>query len=123
MTDPDVNRPTVRTDDANGSATRTVSDLLTTRRTFFGLTGALMVSTGVGSASETAVEGYGVGGFGEGGFGIGGERAVDFYADEDGIVRSGGVTDAIADWQSGVITTSLLLEVIDAWNSGDVVGE
>ena len=121
MTDPDDDRSAARANEANGSATLTVSDLLTTRRTFFGLTGALVGTAGIGSATETAVGGYGTGGFGEGGFGIGGERSVDFYADDDGIVRSDGVTDAIADWESGVITTSLLLEVINAWNSGDPV--
>ena len=121
MTDRDGDRPSREEHDRGVATTPSVSDLLTTRRTFFGLTGALVGTAGVGSANETAVGGYGVGGFGEGGFGIGEERSVDFYADDDGIVRSGGVTDAIADWESGVITTSLLLEVINAWNSGDPV--
>lgn len=119
---PSVDRSTPRKDDENGSATLTVSDLLTTRRTFFGLTGALVGTAGIGSANDTAVGGYGTDGFGEGGFGIGGERSVDFYADDDGIVRSGGVTNAIADWEGGAITTSLLLEVINAWQSGEIVG-
>ena len=98
----------------------------TSRRAFIGSLGAL--TTGVGSVSgtasagETGTSGYGVGGYGEGGYGVGGYRSVEYYADDDGIVRTHGVDDATTDWERGVIDTSLLLEVISAWRSGEVVG-
>lgn len=114
--------PTETDDETARSASAAVYDLFTTRRAFFGLVGAVAVGTGVGSASEPGSEGYGMGGFGDGGFGIGGYRTVAYYADDDGVVRSDGVSSAIADWERGVIDRSLLLEVIRAWRSGAVVG-
>lgn len=43
------------------------------------------------------------------------------YADEDGIIRTDGVQSAVADWRANAIATSLLLEVIDAWRTGEAV--
>ena len=43
------------------------------------------------------------------------------YTDDDGVVRTDGLRDAIDDWRSGEIGTDLLRDVIDAWRSGDVV--
>lgn len=43
------------------------------------------------------------------------------YANEDGIIDTPGLLDAIADWRSDVIETTLLLDVIDAWRSGEPV--
>lgn len=43
------------------------------------------------------------------------------YADDDGVVRTGGLREAIGDWRGGDIETTLLREVIDAWRSRDPV--
>ena len=104
------------------SRPNTVSELPTTRRTFFGLVGVATVGAGVASASESDGAGFGVGGYGEGGFGIGGYRTVEYYAGDDGIVDDDGVASATEDWKHGLIDTSLLLDVINAWVSGDVGG-
>jgi spore coat protein A len=45
------------------------------------------------------------------------------YANEDGVIGSDGLTDAIADWRTSDLETEDLLEVIDYWRSGDEVGE
>ena len=45
------------------------------------------------------------------------------YANEDGVIDSDGLTDAIADWRTSELETEDLLEVIDYWRSGDEVGE
>ena len=39
------------------------------------------------------------------------------YADENGIVTTFGLFDAIEDWREDLIETQLLLDVIDAWRS------
>lgn len=128
MTDFDRDGPSVERGGSRESATAETRQLPTSRRTFVGLVGAVATSVGIGSVSgtatadETGTSGYGVGGYGEGGYGVGGYRTVEYYADDDGIVRSHGVDDATEDWERGVIDTSLLLEVIDAWRSGEVVG-
>lgn len=49
------------------------------------------------------------------------ESSVEEYADDDGVVQTTGLLDAIADWQAGEIETLLLLDVIDAWQSGEQV--
>ncbi|MFP8956049.1 phage tail protein [Natrialbaceae archaeon A-CW3] len=49
------------------------------------------------------------------------ERTLAYYADDDGIVRTDGTTEAFDDWEHGVIETALLLDVINAWHSGEVV--
>lgn len=46
---------------------------------------------------------------------------VDAYANDDGIVETDGLLDAIDDWQTGGIGTGLLLDVIEAWQSGESV--
>ena len=100
----------------------------TSRRAFVGILGAVTTSISVGSVSGTAsadeagTSGFGVGGYGEGGFGVGGHRTIEYYAGDDGVVRASGLTDAITDWKRGVIDMSLLLDVIRAWRSGEVVG-
>ena len=49
------------------------------------------------------------------------EPSVSDYADEDGIVQTSGLLDAIGDWRDGKIDTSLLLDVIGAWRQGTPV--
>ena len=116
------------TSEREGSAVGGTRQFPTSRRSFVGIIGALTASVGLGSVSGTATagevgtSGYGVGGYGEGGFGVGGYRTVEYYADDDGVVRSHGVDEATADWKRSVIDTSLLLEVISAWRSGEAVG-
>jgi len=65
--------------------------------------------------------GYGEGGFGEGGYGGGVTDPVCAYTDEDGVVDTNGLLDAIDDWRSDDIDTGLLLDVIDGWRSDDPV--
>jgi len=43
------------------------------------------------------------------------------YANEDGVVTTDGLRDAIGDWRTGEIGTELLREVIDGWRSGEPV--
>lgn len=47
--------------------------------------------------------------------------SVSDYANDDGVVVTKGLLDAIDDWRNGVIELNLLLAVIDAWRSGDPV--
>lgn len=49
------------------------------------------------------------------------DPSVEQYADADGIVRSDGVIEAFLDWQAGEIDSVLLIEVFQAWQSGDPV--
>jgi len=49
------------------------------------------------------------------------ERDLEYYADDDGVVRSEGRTEAFADWREGTIDTDLLLDVINAWYDGEPV--
>lgn len=44
------------------------------------------------------------------------------YANADGVVEIGGVFEAIDDWRNGTVDAELLLNVVDAWRSGDPVG-
>lgn len=53
--------------------------------------------------------------------GDGDERSLADYANEDGIVETGGLLDAISEWQDGTIETIFLLEVIGAWQTGEPV--
>ena len=122
MTDLNDNRPTTEERRVSDVLPNLVSGPFTTRRAFLALAGVLAFDTGAGSASAADTTGYGVGDFGEGGFGIGGYRTVEYYADNDGVVRSDGISEAINDWENGVIDMSLLLDVIGAWRSGEVVG-
>lgn len=46
---------------------------------------------------------------------------VGAYADEDGIVGTDGLRDAIEEWREGDIETDLLRDVIEAWRSGEEV--
>ncbi len=43
------------------------------------------------------------------------------YTDEDGVVRTEGLREAISDWRAGEIDTDLLREAIGAWRSGEPV--
>jgi serine protease AprX len=45
----------------------------------------------------------------------------DYANNTTGVVEIGGVFGAIADWRNGIVDTMLLLNVIDAWRSGDPV--
>lgn len=45
-------------------------------------------------------------------------RSVADYTDENGIVRTAGLSRAVADWQDSLIDTDLLIAVLDAWRSG-----
>jgi len=49
------------------------------------------------------------------------QRSVLTYANDEDVVDTPGLRDAIDDWQTGVIDTALLRDVIDAWQSGDPV--
>lgn len=49
------------------------------------------------------------------------DPSVADYTDDDGIVDTNGLRDAIDDWRSEEIDTDLLRDVIDAWRSGDPV--
>lgn len=43
------------------------------------------------------------------------------YTNEEGIVETDGLRDAVSDWQGGDIDTDLLREVVDAWQSGEQI--
>ena len=49
------------------------------------------------------------------------EPGLATYANENGVVDTGGLLDAIGDWRGNDIDTSLLLDVINAWRSGESV--
>lgn len=49
------------------------------------------------------------------------EPSVDNYADQDGVVRIGGVLDATGDYGDGVIGIDVTLQVINAYSSGEPV--
>lgn len=49
------------------------------------------------------------------------DRDVSVYADVDGVIQTDGLIEAFADWQAAEIDAELLLEVFDAWQSGDEV--
>lgn len=51
-----------------------------------------------------------------------GESGVIDYTNEEKIVDTDGLRDAIDDWRSKEIETDLLREVINAWRSGEQVG-
>jgi len=57
---------------------------------------------------------------------VGGESPADDtsladYANDDDIVDTAGLREAIGDWRAGDIDTALLRAVIDAWRSGEPV--
>jgi hypothetical protein len=49
------------------------------------------------------------------------EPTVGDYTNESGVVDQLGLIEAIADWRVDIVDTLLLLDVIDAWRSGDPV--
>ncbi len=46
---------------------------------------------------------------------------VGGYTDDEGVVQTAGLRQAIGDWRAGTIDTSLLRDVIQAWRSGNPV--
>jgi surface glycoprotein (TIGR04207 family) len=50
-----------------------------------------------------------------------GKPVITEYANEENIIDTGGLLQAIADWRSGEVDTSILLEVINNWRSRDPV--
>ena len=50
------------------------------------------------------------------------EPSVADYTNEDDIVDTDGLRDAVSEWRSGEIDTDLLREVVSYWRSGEVVG-
>ncbi|MFC6720691.1 hypothetical protein [Halobacteriaceae bacterium SHR40] len=49
------------------------------------------------------------------------EPDVGEYTDQDGVIDTDGLRNAVADWQAGDIDTDLLREVVTAWQSGDPI--
>ncbi|WP_255191374.1 GLUG motif-containing protein [Natronobeatus ordinarius] len=49
------------------------------------------------------------------------ESPLEPYTNEDGVVETDGLRDAIDNWRGSEIDTDLLRDVIDAWRSGDPV--
>lgn len=43
------------------------------------------------------------------------------YVDDDGVVRTTGLVEAIDDWRAGEAGTDLLIDVIDAWRSDEPI--
>ena len=41
------------------------------------------------------------------------------YSDDEGLITSVGLRDAIEDWRTGRIDTDLLREIVDYWRSGN----
>ena len=74
------------------------------------LFGALLVGA-VGSASAGTDQGVVTSDSG----------SIADYTDDDGVVDTSGLRDAIDDWRSGDADTDLLRDVIDAWRSGEPV--
>jgi len=50
-----------------------------------------------------------------------GELTVRSYANQDGIVDTDGLRDAVDDWRVDKIDTDLLQDVVDAWETGESV--
>jgi len=51
-----------------------------------------------------------------------GAEGLARYANEEGLLDTDGLRDAIGDWREGEIDTDLLRDAIGAWRSGDRVG-
>lgn len=49
------------------------------------------------------------------------DLSLSDYASEDGTIHTEDLRDAVGDWQAGIIDADLLIEVIDAWQSGATV--
>ncbi|MEF8813106.1 MAG: hypothetical protein V5A55_04730 [Halovenus sp.] len=101
------------------------------RRTFVTLAAVASVGRADASTGETVAPdapvapenaGYGAGGYGAGPYGdpTEGPRLAD-YANDEGVVDTPGLREAIDDWRTGDIDTDLLRDVIDAWRTGDPV--
>jgi hypothetical protein len=50
-----------------------------------------------------------------------GSQAVADYANEQGVVDTSGLLQAIADWRSGGVAVNILVDAIDAWRSNEPV--
>lgn len=46
------------------------------------------------------------------------ELEVSDYADENGVVQTSGLRDAVSDWQAELIDSDLLVDIIQAWQTG-----
>ncbi|MEF8812556.1 MAG: PPC domain-containing protein [Halovenus sp.] len=53
---------------------------------------------------------------------VSGAQGLARYANEEGVVDTEGLRDAIDDWRSDEIDTGLLRDAIGAWRTGDRVG-
>lgn len=104
----------------------------TTRRSFVGGLGGLVVGTAAvddvaaNDADDAGSLGYGAGGYGGPAYGgeensATGEPSLSDYTDEEGVVQTDGLIDAIADWRADDLDSTELLDVIAAWRQGDTV--
>jgi len=100
------------------------------RRTFVALAAVASVGQVEASAGETATPddtvapdnvGYGAGGYGEGPYGDPTDSPLAEYANDDGIVDTDGLREAIDDWRADEIDTDLLRAAIDAWRTEEPV--
>lgn len=104
----------------------------TTRRSFVGGLGGLVVGTAAvddvaaNDADDAGSLGYGAGGYGGPTYGgdendATGEPSLSDYTDEEGVVQTDGLIDAIADWRAADLDSTELLDVITAWRQGDAL--
>jgi hypothetical protein len=49
------------------------------------------------------------------------QRRINDYANQEGIVNTAGLIQAIGDWRNGDVDTGVLLDVINAWRSNEPV--
>jgi hypothetical protein len=49
------------------------------------------------------------------------KSGISEYTDTDDVVGTAGLTEAIKDWRDGEVDVPLLLEIINAWRSGEPV--
>jgi hypothetical protein len=74
------------------------------------------------SSSQSTVGGYGEGGYGEGEYG-GSSPEICNYTDQNGILNTSGLLNAIDDWRDNTLDTGLLIDVINAWRETGAVAE
>lgn len=49
------------------------------------------------------------------------EPGLPAYADEDGVVRTPGLREAVRDWRAGLVDAETLQAALEAWESGDPI--
>lgn len=86
------------------------------------LTGSVAAS----EPSEAEHVEYGEGGYGDAGYGGASsdadvDSAVAEYANEEGVIDTPGVLEAIADWRAGELDTDQLDEAVAYWRSREPV--